>query len=127
MTAFNRIIPILKKIYIVLKNLLVETYNKIIDDNITLQGAIIEFYSIFSAAHLLYIIITLASSLGNQQTMGVLIQYLNQLMGQNLAQPLIEMAKATHEHSGGGHFDSVLSVITLIFGATTAILQLKAS
>ncbi len=127
MTAFDDIISVMRKPYFVLKRLLVETYNNIIEDNITLQGAAIAFYSIFSAAPLLYIIITLASSLGSQQTMSILVQYLNQLMGQNLAQPLIEMANATHQHVSGGHFASVLSIVTLFFGATTAILQLKAS
>jgi membrane protein len=126
-SAYDGIISAIGKIYSVLKNLLVEIYNNIFEDNITVQGAAIAFYSIFSAAPLLFIIITLASSLGGPQTMNILVQYLHQLMGKDLAQPLIQMANATHQHVNGGHFASVLSIVTLFFGATTAILQLKAS
>jgi membrane protein len=116
----------MKKIYFALKNLSIETYNNIIEDNITLQGAAIAFYSIFSAAPLMYIIITVTSELGNQQTMDILMQYLDQLMGKELAQPLIDMANAAHYHSASP-FASVLSIVTLGIGATTAILQLRYS
>jgi membrane protein len=109
-----------------LKKLLTETFNGISEDNITLQGSAIAFYSIFSAAPLMYILITLSGAVGNHQTMKVLTGYLDRLVGHDLAQPLIAMANASHYQSTDV-FVSLLSIVTLAIGATTAILQLRNS
>jgi membrane protein len=109
-----------------LKKLFTETFNGISEDNITLQGSAIAFYSIFSAAPLMYILITLSGAVGNHQTMKVLTGYLDRLVGHDLAQPLIAMANASH-HQSTGIFVSLLSIVTLAIGATTAILQLRNS
>jgi membrane protein len=108
------------------KVFLKEIYKNITEHNIAMHAATIAFYSIFSAAPLMYIIITLTAHFGSPQTMQILNQYLNQLMGHNLAQPLIEMANATH-HQHTSFFTSALSIITLAIGATTAIIQMQSS
>jgi membrane protein len=114
----------MKERYSKLKNLFTQIFKSISEDNVALQGSSIAFYSIFSAAPLMYILITLAGALGNQQTIDVLTGYLNQVIGQDLAQPLIAIANAAH-YQTTSTFVSILSIATLIFGATTAILQLR--
>ncbi len=109
-----------------LKKLFTEVFNGISEDNITLQGSAIAFYSIFSAAPLMYILITLAGVVGNQETIDVLRGYLYQLIGHDMAQPLLAMADAARYQSTGT-FVSLLSIITLAVGATTAILQIRNS
>lgn len=116
----------MKKQFTGLKELFVETYNCISENKISLHGSAIAFYSIFSAAPLMYILITLAGNFGNQQTINVLTRYLNKIIGHDMAQPLIAIANAAH-HQTTSLFVSVLSIITLILGATTAIFQLRDS
>jgi uncharacterized BrkB/YihY/UPF0761 family membrane protein len=109
-----------------IKTFFKKIYENVTENNIAMHAATIAFYSIFSAAPLMYIILTLTAHFGNERTMHFLSQYLNQLMGQNLAQPLIEIAQSTqHQHSS--LFTSILSIATLTVGATSAIIQLQNS
>ena len=117
----------MQKLYATSKNLLKETFNNIIDDNIALHGAAIAFYTIFSAAPLIFIVVASAKFfLGNQQTQQALTQYLMQLTSKDIAHSLINMA-ATSNNQHANVLSSIFATILLVFGATTVVSQLKNS
>jgi len=118
----------LRKAIKIIKTLLRETYNNVFKDNIALHGAAIAFYTIFSAAPLIFIALTSAKFfLGDKKTQQALTQYLTHLTGTNMAQSLIKITQAASPNHSGSTLTSILATIILIFGATAVVSQLKSS
>jgi membrane protein len=115
------------KLFHICKKLAVETYHEVINHNIPLHSAAIAFYTIFSAAPIMFL--TLTSSkfiLGNEKAIQALTKNLNQITGTDIAQPLIDMAKvASHHHSS--LIATIIGWIVLIFAASTVVSQLQSS
>jgi membrane protein len=115
------------KIFHLSKKLAVETYYEVINHNIPLHSAAIAFYTIFSAAPIMFL--TLTSSkliLGNTQAIQALTKNLNKITGTDIAQPLIDMAKvASHHHSS--LIAAIIGWVVLIFAASTVVSQLQSS
>jgi membrane protein len=108
------------------KNLAVETYHEVINHNIPLQSAAIAFYTIFSAAPIMFL--TLTSSkliLGNEKAIRALSKNINQITGTDIAQPLIDMAKAANHHTS--LIATIIGWVVLIFAASTVVSQLQSS
>lgn len=101
------------------------TFDKAIQDDIITQGAAIAFYTIFSIAPLLILIVALGSvilseDLITSEVQGYLSGFLDQDTIETLTQFLIERT------SGEGNFiTTIIALITVVFGATTVISQLK--
>ena len=101
------------------------TFKKAIDDDIITQGAAIAFYTIFSIAPLFILIVTLGSVFLSEEIITTEAQvllgdFLDEETLQTLTQFLVDRT------SGSGNFvTTIIALITVVFGATTVISQLK--
>jgi membrane protein len=117
----------LTSFFTTVKTLGQKTFKSASNHNIALHGAAIAFYTIFSIAPLIILILALISLiLGEQQTMQVFTSYLQQLFGADIASTLIESANESRSKSTG-IIASIVVTGLLLFGATTVISQLKSS
>lgn len=109
------------------KFLIGKTFNNAIQDDVPLHGAAIAFYTIFSIAPLLIVILSisqflLSGELARQKLYEMITEYTGPQMSESI-QVLIE----SYSSSPSNVFAWVLAMLMLIFGATTAITQLKSS
>lgn len=108
-----------------IKELVTRTFTKAIDDDIITQGAAIAFYTIFSIAPLFILIISLTSVFLNEEVITAQIQeYMTELAGENIASSLNDFLLQMPDTTTG-FWTTVLAAITVAFGATTVITQLK--
>ncbi|MGM0588522.1 MAG: YihY/virulence factor BrkB family protein [Bacteroidota bacterium] len=108
-------------------NLFEKTLWKSVSDDITLHSAAIAFYTIFSIAPILVIIIWITGYfLGQDAMSGQLSIYLEQVIGSNLAES-IEMLiqQLVVINQGLNLWTSMITTGALIFGSTTVLSQLK--
>lgn len=102
-----------------------QTFKKIIQFNIGLHGAAIAFYAIFSTAPLIIILVWLLSILlGSEMGQEQLKQALYAIVGPSIADSIQSMADSASQDSSG-LWSSVVAVVTLLFGATTLLSQVK--
>lgn len=102
-----------------------QTFKQIMQFNISLHGAAIAFYAIFSTAPLIIILVWLLSIfLGSEMGQAQLQQTLYAIVGSSIADAVQSMAD-TAEYSSTGFWSSIVAVITLLFGATTLLSQVK--
>jgi membrane protein len=96
------------------------------DHNASRTGAALAFYTVFSLAPVLLLSIAIAGLFfGPQAARGEIFEQMSDLIGPSGAaavQSVIHNATA----SGAGTLTTVFSVLTLIVGATTALVELKA-
>jgi membrane protein len=89
------------------------------------KGAAIAYYSMFSIAPLLFIVITVAGLIhGPDAVRGVVFAQVADLMGENGAQAIREMLANVSE-PGVGSMAAIVSSVLLLFGATTVFGQLQ--
>ncbi len=101
--------------------------NAYIEDDGLTKGAALAYYTTFSLAPILIIIITVAGFFFGQDAIsGEVYDQLDQLLGAEAAASIQEIVKASYL-SGDSVFTTILGVGTLIFGATGAFNQLKLS
>jgi membrane protein len=118
-----RIIVILKGI----KDLIVATFKNWVDDDIPLHGAALAFYTIFSLAPLLIIIIALSAVFfGEQAAAGQISLFLDELIGEGAAN-FVESVISSANQSFSNRIATIIGVGTIIFTSTTVITQLKSS
>jgi membrane protein len=104
-----------------------QMFSEFADDNVMSRAAALAYYTIFSLAPILVIIITAAGFFfGREALEGQLFGQLEGLMGAEAAAEIQEMV-ASVSKSGSGTVATILSVITLIFGATGVFNELKLS
>jgi membrane protein len=105
--------------------LLVKSFKAWSDDYAPSMGAAISYYTVFSLAPLLVIIIALAGAVfGREAVSGAIVAQLSGLIGEQgamLIQKLVE-ASALSDKSG---IASVISGIVLVIGATTVFAELQ--
>lgn len=102
-----------------------ETFKSTKTHDIALHGAAIAFYTIFSIAPLIIIVLGLITFfLGEQQSAAVVTGYLVQLVGAPIANSLLEFATISHAESTG-IIASGTATLLLLYGATKVIAQLK--
>jgi membrane protein len=95
------------------------------DDRASSMGAAISYYSVFSLAPLLVIIIAVAGLFfGADQVQGALFAQLSDLMGEEAAKAVDEMLQHAQEPKVGG-IASLLSLLVLLFGASTVLAELQ--
>ena len=113
----------MKKIY----DFAVELFNAYMEDDGFTKGAALAYYTTFSLAPILIIIITVVGWIfGRDAISGEVYQQLDDLLGPEAAASIQEIVKASYL-SGDSLWTTVLGVATLIFGATGAFNQLKLS
>jgi len=99
--------------------------DKTIADDISLHGASIAFFFIFSTAPLVVLIVSLSGFLfGDVNSARQLTQHISRFISPEIAET-IKLYIQRNATFKTGIWATVLAVITLIFGATTVISQLK--
>ncbi|MCC5934745.1 MAG: YihY/virulence factor BrkB family protein [Balneolales bacterium] len=120
---YQKLFSLLKEIGIVIK-LTVEEW---LDDNMMLHAAGLAFYTIFSLAPLLILVIAFTGFIfGEQAASGQLSIYMAEVIGQDLADTVQGFVSAVSQ-TGQGTFATITSTFVLIFAATTVLTQLKES
>ena len=96
------------------------------DDGFT-KGAALAYYTTFSIAPIVIIVIAVAGFIfGEEAVRGEVYEQLDSLLGPETAASVQDMVKASAQ-AEGNVFATVLGIATLIFGATGAFNQLKLS
>lgn len=105
--------------------LITTTIDKAVDDEILTYGAAIAFYTIFSIAPLLILILSISGFFMNQGTILEQIQVVaGEFMDESMITTLNEFAQSRIDE-GTGILTTVIATLVIIFGATTVISQLK--
>jgi membrane protein len=104
--------------------LLVTTVNKAVEDEIFTFSAAIAFYTIFSFAPILILLLYLGGIFLSEQTIIGQVQFmagdfLDESLVNNLNQYIAQIP------SEGGLFTTILAIVAIIFGATTVVGELK--
>ncbi len=94
-------------------------------DNAPSMGAALAFYSAFSLAPLLIIVIAIASAVyGEDAARGAIVAQLAGLVGASAAEAIQALLKAAQE-TATGVVATVVGGITLLIGATTVMVELQ--
>jgi membrane protein len=105
--------------------LLKDTFNNWYDHNVPRLGASVTFYTLLSLAPLLVIVVAIASAVfGRAAAEGQLVWQIGDLIGHQGAatvQALLQGAQAP----GAGTVASILGGVTLVYGATSVVAELR--
>ncbi|MGE5639145.1 MAG: YihY/virulence factor BrkB family protein [Clostridia bacterium] len=105
--------------------LLKDTASSWSDDRAPSMGAAISYYSLFSMAPLLVILITVAGLFfGADQVQGAIFGQLSDLMGQDAARAVGEMLRHAQQPKTGG-IAAAVSLAVLLMGASTVLAELQ--
>ena len=119
----ERVRFVFKEIGIVIR----DTLANWLKDQIPTYGAALAFYTIFSIAPLLIILVAIAGFVfGDAATTGQLEEYMAQLMGSELAGTIQNFVLDAYKPASG-IIATVISLGLILFMATTIITQLKSS
>ena len=109
--------------WIVLK----DSFNGFIDDRCLKLSAALAYYTVFSLAPLLVMVMSLISIfLGQDAIHGQLFSEINGLVGNEAAKQIQDMVKAV-ELSGKSNTALIIGIVTLIIGATTIFVEIQDS
>jgi membrane protein len=90
------------------------------------QSAALAFYTLFSLAPVLVLVIALAGAVfGKDAVRGQIVAEFSGLMGKEAAQTVQEVIKSAAARPATGSLGAVLGIITLLFGATGVFVQLQ--
>lgn len=104
-----------------------ETYNRTGEINLTLHSAAIAFYAIFSTAPLLIILFWVVGLIwGGRAGEEELQETVEMITGPEVAGTIQSVVEAS-AGNGTGVISSVIAILTLLFGATTLLAQIKQS
>lgn len=118
-------LPTLQTIYSDTKKVLAETFKKAFADDIMTQGAAIAFYTVFSIAPLFILIVAVSDLFLTEEYINAQVEaQLNDLVGREISSNLIEYLGEI-SYSSTGIVTTIIASITVAFGATTVITQLK--
>jgi membrane protein len=97
-----------------------------LDHNASRTGAALAFYTVFSLAPILLLSIAIAGAFfGQRAARGEIFEQIRDLIGPSGA-TAVESIIQNASTSGSGALTTVFSVLTVIIGATTALVELKA-
>ena len=107
--------------------LLMDSINQWSDRRASSKGAALALYMVFSLAPMLILVIAVAGAFfGEDAVRSELFTQLRDLTGERGAEVIQTVLASAHE-SGGGWIAALISIFVLIFSATTAFAELKAS
>ncbi len=96
------------------------------DHNASRTGAALAFYTVFSLAPILLLSIAIAGLFfGEQAARGEIFEQIRGLIGPSGA-AAVQLVVQNAGESGAGTLTTVFSILTVIVGATTALVELKA-
>ena len=96
-----------------------------VDDRAPTMGAALAFYSAFSLAPLLIIVIAIAGALfGADAARGAIVGQIAGLVGAPAAEAIQSMLKAAQETTTSV-FASVMGIVIMLVGATTILVELQ--
>jgi membrane protein len=103
-----------------------DSVNGWLDHNATRTGAALAFYTVFSLAPILLLSIAIAGAFfGESAARGEIFAQIRDLIGDSGAKA-VESIIHNASQSGSGTLSTVFSVVTVMIGATTALVELKA-
>lgn len=107
--------------------LLQDSYNGFIDDRCLKLSAALAYYTVFSLAPLLVLVMSLISIfLGQEAIEGRVFSQINGLVGNQAAKQIQDMIKAV-ELSGKTNTALLVGTVTLVIGATTIFVEIQDS
>ena len=108
-----------------LKELVIEIANNYFYDDIPLHSAALAFYTIFSLAPLLIVIVATSGFIFSEDlSQHQLRSYLMTIVGPDTTKTLMTVLTNAMQHKSG-LLATIISTVVLIFGATTVFTQLK--
>jgi len=108
-------------------SLLKEAFQEWQDDEALQLGAALAYYTIFSLAPLLLVVIALAGlAFGREAVQGQLVGQLQGLVGREGGAAIQTMVANAGQH-GGGVWATIIAFVTILFGATGVFTQLQTS
>lgn len=123
----NKLLEKIKYIIDEIWYLVSQTIKEWLDDNMMLHAAGLAFYTIFSLAPLLLIIIAISGFIfGEQASSGQLAVYMEEVLGKDLANAIQSFVNNVSS-TGPGLLTTIISTSILVFAATTVLTQLKES
>jgi len=106
-------------------SLLKEATNAWVEDRAASMGAALSYYTVFSLAPLLLIVIAVAGLVfGQDAARGAVVGQLQGLIGQRGAEVVQEMLKSVSEPKGGA-IATAAGLVLLLVGATTVFAELQ--
>src|SRR5688500_17500369 len=96
--------------------LLKQTYADWSEDKAARLGAALAYYTIFSIAPLLLIIISVASLVFHEQAQEQIMKQIGALVGQDAAMEISEMLMAASQKTASGIVATAVGIITLLAG-----------
>lgn len=110
-----------------IRGLFVETIDNWYSHNVPRLGASVAFYTLLSMAPLLVIVVAIAGLVfGREAAEGQLVWQIQDLIGRQAAETVQALLKAT-QSPGAGALASILGTLTLAYGATAAVAELRAA
>jgi membrane protein len=107
---------------------LTKTVNRFIDDDCTSLAAALAYYTTFSIAPLLLIVISIVGVIFGMKAVQADIQaQVLGLVGPDAAKQIAAMVESAGKHSSAGPLNAALGILALLFGATGAFVQLQSS
>lgn len=105
--------------------LLIKSFKEWKDDNATSQAAALSYYTIFSLAPLITIIITLLGLFYSESDLNsVFMEQVTELIGPS-AKQIFKSIIDTADKPNASSIAAIISLVTMIFGATGVFVQLK--
>lgn len=115
----------LRKIFTVPWNLIKETFSEWSNDKAPRLGAALSYYTIFSMAPLLVLVISIAGLVfGQKAAEGRLLAQLSQVVGMDAGIAVQSMVAKAGEHRGG-IIATIISLMVLMVGATGVVIELQ--
>jgi membrane protein len=106
-------------------SLLKETFDEWKDDEALQLGAALSYYTIFSLAPMLLVVIAIAGLFwGREAVQGQIVQQIGGLVGTQGAEAIQTMVANAGKH-GAGVLATIVGFVTLLFGATGVFSQLQ--
>lgn len=106
--------------------LLKATFTEYNEDKVPLLAAALAYYTVFSLAPLLLIVIAIAGSVfGEEAARGEIVGQIQGLIGKEGAEAVQVMLQNTQKPDSGGTVATVFGIITLLFGASGVFGQLQ--
>lgn len=108
-------------------SLLGATYNEMLDDKVFKMTASLSYYTLFSIAPLLLIVIAIAGSIfGEEAARGEIVYQIEGLVGKSGAEVVQSLIKSAAFETGG-LFATIISIVIILLGAMGVFIELKES
>jgi membrane protein len=102
-----------------------QTAKEYSEDNVPLLAAALAYFSIFSIAPLLIIVISVLVFFGQGEAQATVLGLVQEAVGDDAAEMVASMIENQADNAGGGIVATITGIVVLLFAATTLFAQLK--